>query len=196
MVLYNIFSFSMTRLDITRLINGSNKYTNYTLSYIISSDIEAEEVIIKVKDNIHSLHTNEIYIWENSKTNEFIWMDYVNKQATKSSIDLQFQQENSRLGNKYFVYLNDNNYLYSYKGKNNINGTSCVIAEFKNVNTGIWVDLWVDEQTGIVRKEVFYSIDEQGKKLEPSFIKEYSIVLNNVSNEDVEKPNLDGFEIY
>lgn len=190
-----MFSPSLTRTEITRLINGSNKYTNYTLTSIITSDAGTEEIVTKVKDSIHTLKTNEIYIWENSETNELIWMDLVNKTATTSGVDIQFQQQTARLGNKYFVYLNDENYSYLYKGEKTLNDAICIVAEFKNLNSGIWMDLWIEKSTGIVLKEVYYSIDENGKKIEASFIKEYSIILNNVLDQDVQKPDFTDYNL-
>ena len=77
-------------------------------------------------------------------------------------------------------------------GYEKINGTKCAVAELKFAEIeNVTTTYWIDAQKGTLLKLVNKGIDLDGKEYE--YIDEYTATYDIVKDEDVEKPNLEGY---
>ena len=87
--------------------------------------------------------------------------------------------------------LESDEYEYNFKDYETVNGIKCVAFSLSNANTVF--NIWLDKSNGmIVKMECNYS-SEGGQSISTTLYYRYQ--LNNVTDEDVQKPNLDGYNV-
>lgn len=87
--------------------------------------------------------------------------------------------------------LESDEYEYNFKDYETVNGIKCVAFSLSNANTVF--NIWLDKSNGmIVKMECNYS-SEESQSISTTLYYRYQ--LNNVTDEDVQKPNLDGYNV-
>lgn len=79
--------------------------------------------------------------------------------------------------------------LYGYE---EYKDNKCAVAEFKWEQLELKTRIWIDKDRGTCLKIVNIGIDSEGEQYE--HINEYIVTYDIVSDEDVKKPDLTGYE--
>ena len=148
-------------------------YTNYT--YEIMQ--EGEKTTKKVKDNIIVTESEEIISWIDGNTDTLIAINKKEKNYTTLKLD---STNKEALYKKDFLDMKSLINIYGdelyYINDENCNGRKCWLIQVGKDNT----KYWIDEETGFVLKYEY----ESGNGAE------FNIKINNVTDKDVESPDL------
>ena len=210
----NIFPQAMSKEEVRQLLEKGTQVDNYIAKYKKEIDNKEQEVTRIVKGNTIILKTDTLYTWDNLETKEQYIISYDKKVAlfTKDR-DKSGIVKNTSKGVPEQVtmisLIDDAQYEYKYIKKEKVKENRCIVIELKRkyeageYSLGIFgsnenaveikCKIWIDENTGMILKAEAESIEESGEKNTTAV--EYDVQWNVVKDEDVEKPNLDGYEI-
>ena len=87
--------------------------------------------------------------------------------------------------------LESNDYEYIFKDYETVNGVKCVAFSLSNTNTTF--DIWLDKSNGMIVKMVCNYSAEGEKTISTTMLYRYKI--GSVTDEEVQKPNLEGYTI-
>lgn len=87
--------------------------------------------------------------------------------------------------------LETDEYQYEFKDYETVNGIKCVSFSLSNDN--IVFDIWLDKASGMIVKMVCHYIGDGTNSIDTTL--NYRYQLNNVTEEDVKKPDLTGYTI-
>ena len=180
----------MTREEVVALLKKGEEYSNY----YYSSEEYIKDGIIKCINN------GKVLRWENYNTDEVISIMGKNDgkmYAGISSLKNYYGDETALYSQRSFDYsiIADEkifNTDFEYLGEKQYNGRSTILVQVWNkdnikVNSTIF---YIDKDTGLIMRRIDYSA--MGLiKLDCN----RNVKLDVVTDKDVERPNLDGYEI-
>ena len=173
----------LTKNEFLELMEKQNEITNMKIEeYIIEgfSTIVGSTTYIKDDLRLVEIDTNVgFFIWANLSTKEIIycyteWKEYAYKEMENSN-GLEVWDE----------------WDYTFLRYERYNGVRCAVGEFKHKEMNHTVTLWINAHNGVLLKNVNNRINSEGKPFET--IEEYKVLYNIVTDEDVARPNLEGY---
>ena len=199
-------SNEMSRQEVSELLEKGKQYSNYYYSpqVKISGFIELDnknKTEIYVKDNIKKVLFNKNTIeWNNYNTNETISIIGEHDGKNYASIgDLSSnsynENEYSQMGFDYsLIAEREDIYDFKYLGKKEVDGRVCVLVKVWNKdNLEIFsTKFLIDEETGLILERTDYSMFGI---LLVNMVCNRNLKRDIVTDEDIERPNLTGYEI-
>lgn len=194
----------MTREEVVALLKKGEEYSNYYYSseeYIFFKKVNEMKTEYYIKDGIMKcINNGKVLRWENYNTDEVISImgkNDGNMYAGVSSLKNYYGDETARYSQRSFDYsiIADEkifNTDFEYLGEKQYNGRSTILVQVWNkdnikVNSTIF---YIDKDTGLIMRRIDYSA--MGLiKLDCN----RNVKLDVVTDKDVERPNLDGYEI-
>lgn len=194
----------MTREEVVALLKKGEEYSNYYYSseeYIFFKKVNEMKTEYYIKDGIMKcINNGKVLRWENYNTDEVISImgkNDGNMYAGVSSLKNYYGDEKARYSQRSFDYsiIADEkifNTDFEYLGEKQYNGRSTILVQVWNkdnikVNSTIF---YIDKDTGLIMRRIDYSA--MGLiKLDCN----RNVKLDAVTDKDVERPNLDGYEI-
>ena len=187
-----------TKEKTIKLVEKSLECSNYTMEY--SSD--GENIKTQYKDNYYMIKSSTedsqtYFVYEDVNNDEIILGD--DKYALIGKLSTYKSDENSEylesFSNTALRYLNSEDYEYSYEGKTEIDNEKCIIISLKQKDPEktpsdpYQIKYTINKKTGFVNK--VEEFDKEGKNTSTTDIK---VTLNNVTDEDVKRPDLNNFK--
>ena len=194
LILYNRNFKKMNRDDVKTLAQKVATIDNISCEIAIESSEENVESSIsdyKLKDGklISKIDTFEIY--DNKDEQSLIQIDRDSKEAyVYSEYDSQIDDFEAMLCTAEKL-LESNDYEYIFKDYETVNGVKCVAFSLSNTNTTF--DIWLDKSNGMIVKMVCNYYAEGEKTISTTMLYRYKI--GSVTDEEVQKPNLEGYTI-
>ena len=196
----------MTREEVVALLKKGEEYPNYYYSpedYIFFRKLNEAKTEYYIKNGvIKCVDNGKILRWENYNTDEVISIMGKNNEkmyAGISSLKSYYNYENeavlySQRGFDYSIIADEKtfNTNFEYLGEKQHNGRMTILVQVwnkdnVNVNSTIF---YIDKDSGLVMRRIDYS--EMGlKKVDCN----RNVKLDVVTDKDVEKPNLDNYEV-
>lgn len=194
LIFYNRNLKKMNRDDVKVLAQKVATIDNISCEIAIESSEENVESSIsdyKLKDGklISKIDTFEIY--DNKDEQSLIQIDRDSKEAyVYSEYDSQIDDFEAMLCTAEKL-LESNDYEYIFKDYETVNGVKCVAFSLSNTNTTF--DIWLDKSNGMIVKMVCNYSAEGEKTISTTMLYRYKI--GSVTDEEVQKPNLEGYTI-
>lgn len=194
LIFYNRNFKKMNRDDVKTLAQKVATIDNISCEIAIESSEENVESSIsdyKLKDGklISKIDTFEIY--DNKDEQSLIQIDRDSKEAyVYSEYDSQIDDFEAMLCTAEKL-LESNDYEYIFKDYETVNGVKCVAFSLSNTNTTF--DIWLDKSNGMIVKMVCKYSAEGEKTISTTMLYRYKI--GSVTDEEVQKPNLEGYTI-
>lgn len=194
LIFYNRNFKKMNRDDVKTLAQKVATIDNISCEIAIESSEENVESSIsdyKLKDGklISKIDTFEIY--DNKEEQSLIQIDRDSKEAyVYSEYDSQIDDFEAMLCTAEKL-LESNDYEYIFKDYETVNGVKCVAFSLSNTNTTF--DIWLDKSNGMIVKMVCNYSAEGEKTISTTMLYRYKI--GSVTDEEVQKPNLEGYTI-
>lgn len=194
LIFYNRNFKKMNRDDVKTLAKKVATIDNISCEIAIESSEENVESSIsdyKLKDGklISKIDTFEIY--DNKDEQSLIQIDRDSKEAyVYSEYDSQIDDFEAMLCTAEKL-LESNDYEYIFKDYETVNGVKCVAFSLSNTNTTF--DIWLDKSNGMIVKMVCNYSAEGEKTISTTMLYRYKI--GSVTDEEVQKPNLEGYTI-
>lgn len=194
LIFYNRNFKKMNRDDVKTLAQKVATIDNISCEIAIESSEENVESSIsdyKLKDGklISKIDTFEIY--DNKEEQSLIQIDRDSKEAyVYSEYDSQIDDFEAMLCTAEKL-LESNDYEYIFKDYETVNGVKCVAFSLSNTNTTF--DIWLDKSNGMIVKMVCNYFAEGEKTISTTMLYRYKI--GSVTDEEVQKPNLEGYTI-
>lgn len=194
LIFYNRNFKKMNRDDVKTLAQKVATIDNISCEIAIESSEENVESSIsdyKLKDGklIGKIDTFEIY--DNKDEQSLIQIDRDSKEAyVYSEYDSQIDDFEAMLCTAEKL-LESNDYEYIFKDYETVNGVKCVAFSLSNTNTTF--DIWLDKSNGMIVKMVCNYSAEGEKTISTTMLYRYKI--GSVTDEEVQKPNLEGYTI-
>lgn len=194
LIFYNRNFKKMNRDDVKTLAQKVATIDNISCEIAIESSEENVESSIsdyKLKDGklISKIDTFEIY--DNKDEQSLIQIDRDSKEAyVYSEYDSQIDDFEAMLCTAEKL-LESNDYEYIFKDYETVNGVKCVVFSLSNTNTTF--DIWLDKSNGMIVKMVCNYSAEGEKTISTTMLYRYKI--GSVTDEEVQKPNLEGYTI-
>ena len=194
----------MTREEVVALLKKGEEYSNYYYSseeYIFFKKVNEMKTEYYIKDGIiKCINNGKVLRWENYNTDEVISImgkNDGNMYAGISSLKNYYGDETALYSQRSFDYsiIADEkifNTDFEYLGEKQYNGRSIILVQVWNkdnikVNSTIF---YIDKDTGLIMRRIDYSA--MGLiKLDCN----RNVKLDVVTDKDVERPNLDVYEI-
>lgn len=191
----------MTREEVVELLEKGKEYPNYYYasenSWIFGS-LNETKTEIYIKDNVEKIMVDgKLHRWidYNTQENILIFEDNEGKKyAGISNLDNFEENEESQRGFDYSLISNEEvfNTDFKYLGEKQVDGRDTIIVKVWNKD---WVEVdstkfYIDKETGLITRRIDYSA--------LGFIKidcNRNVKMDIVTDEDIERPNLDGYEI-
>ncbi len=191
----------MTREEVVELLEKGKEYPNYYYasenSWIFGS-LNETKTEIYIKDNVEKIMVDgKLHRWidYNNDENISIFEDNEGKEyAGISNLDNFEENEESQRGFDYSLISNEEvfNTDFKYLGEKQVDGRDTIIVKVWNKD---WVEVdstkfYIDKETGLITRRIDYSA--------LGFIKidcNRNVKMDIVTDEDIERPNLDGYEI-
>ena len=195
---------TMTREEVITLLKKGEECSNYYYSseeYILFKKVNEIKTEYYIKDGVIKCVSNgNILRWENYNTDEVISIMGKNDgkmYAGISSLKNYYGDETARYSQRSFDYsiIADEkifNTDFEYLGEKQYNGRSTILVQVWNkdsikANSTIF---YIDKDTGLIMRRIDYSA--MGLiKLDCN----RNVKLDAVTDKDVERPNLDGYDI-
>ena len=196
----------MTREEVVALLKKGEEYPNYYYSpedYILFRNLNEMKTEYYIKDGIiKCVNNGSILRWENYNTDEVISIMGKNNEkmyAGISSLKSYYNYEDeailySQRGFDYSIIADEKtfNTNFKYLGEKQYNGRTTILVQVWNkdsakVNSTIF---YIDKDSGLVMRRIDYSAMGL-KKVDCN----RNVKLNVVTDNDVEKPNLDNYEV-
>ena len=194
LIFYNRNFKKMNRDDVKTLAQKVATIDNISCEIAIESSEENVESSIsdyKLKDGklISKIDTFEIY--DNKDEQSLIQIDRDSKEEyVYSEYDSQIDDFEAMLCTAEKL-LESNDYEYIFKDYETVNGVKCVAFSLSNTNTTF--DIWLDKSNGMIVKMVCNYSAEGEKTISTTMLYRYKI--GSVTDEEVQKPNLEGYTI-
>ncbi len=194
LIFYNRNFKKMNRDDVKTLAQKVATIDNISCEIAIESSEENVESSIsdyKLKDGklISKIDTFEIY--DNKDEQSLIQIDNDSKEAyVYSEYDSQIDDFEAMLCTAEKL-LESNDYEYLFKDYETVNGVKCVAFSLSNSNTTF--DIWLDKSNGMIVKMVCSYSAEGENSITTTMLYRYKI--GSVTDEEVQKPNLEGYTI-
>lgn len=194
LIFYNRNFKKMNRDDVKTLAQKVATIDNISCEIAIESSEENVKSSIsdyKLKDGklISKIDTFEIY--DNKDEQSLIQIDRDSKEAyVYSEYDSQIDDFEAMLCTAEKL-LESNDYEYIFKDYETVNGVKCVAFSLSNTNTTF--DIWLDKSNGMIVKMVCNYSAEGEKTISTTMLYRYKI--GSVTDEEVQKPNLEGYTI-
>ena len=195
---------TMTREEVVTLLKKGEECSNYYYSseeYIFFKKVNEMKTEYYIKDGIMKcINNGKVLRWENYNTDEVISImgkNDGNMYAGISSLKNYYGDETALYSQRSFDYsiIADEkifNTDFEYLGEKQYNGRSTILVQVWNkdsikANSTIF---YIDKDTGLIMRRIDYSA--MGLiKLDCN----RNVKLDVVTDRDVERPNLDGYEI-
>ena len=194
-------SLAMSKEEIMQLLQKGNTYDSYVLKYRNISD----DVTKVVKGNIVITGSDLIRTWHNLETKEQITVNDNAKTANifkNDSLNQTLSELPAQVGiMKIMNSITDSNITSvkteNYKGKDcivvqceaNIDLENYEVVADKQKATAVELKFWIESATGLVIKQE----GKNANRIKNST--EFNIELNTVKDIEIEKPNLDGYQV-
>lgn len=194
-------SLAMSKEEIMQLLQKGNTYDSYVLKYRNISD----DVTKVVKGNIVITGSDLIRTWHNLETKEQITVNDNAKTANifkNDSLNQTLSELPAQVGiMKIMNSITDSNITSvkteNYKGKDcivvqceaNIDLENYEVVADKEKATAVELKFWIESATGLVIKQE----GKNANRIKNST--EFNIELNTVKDTEIEKPNLDGYQV-
>jgi len=178
-------SYEYSKEDILRLIN--NQSTKY--SYTCKCYEFGASIVSKYKDDIFISHkTYDDGTFEITYNNYNIFEDIIISSKSNNAIihDSQVPSEPLLYASYIYSILIDDDTTYKYLRNDTYNGHDCIVTSWNSYNRNY--ELWFDQITGFLVKQI--KTDDSETK-----IVEYLITTNDVTDEEVKRPDLTGYTI-
>lgn len=194
LIFYNRNFKKMNRDDVKALAQKVATIDNISCEIAIESSEENVESSIsdyKLKSGklISKIDTFEIY--DNKDEQSLIQIDRDSKEAyVYSEYNSQIDDFEAMLCTAEKL-LESNDYEYIFKDYETVNGVKCVAFSLSNTNTTF--DIWLDKSNGMIVKMVCNYSAEGEKTISTTMLYRYKI--GSVTDEEVQKPNLEGYTI-
>lgn len=194
LIFYNRNFKKMNRDDVKALAQKVATIDNISCEIAIESSEENVKSSIsdyKLKSGklISKIDTFEIY--DNKDEQSLIQIDRDSKEAyVYSEYDSQIDDFEAMLCTAEKL-LESNDYEYIFKDYETVNGVKCVAFSLSNTNTTF--DIWLDKSNGMIVKMVCNYSAEGEKTISTTMLYRYKI--GSVTDEEVQKPNLEGYTI-
>lgn len=194
LIFYNRNFKKMNRDDVKALAQKVATIDNISCEIAIESSEENVESSIsdyKLKSGklISKIDTFEIY--DNKDEQSLIQIDRDSKEAyIYSEYNSQIDDFEAMLCTAEKL-LESNDYEYIFKDYETVNGVKCVAFSLSNTNTTF--DIWLDKSNGMIVKMVCNYSAEGEKTISTTMLYRYKI--GSVTDEEVQKPNLEGYTI-
>lgn len=194
LIFYNRNFKKMNRDDVKALAQKVATIDNISCEIAIESSEENVESSIsdyKLKSGklISKIDTFEIY--DNKNEQSLIQIDRDSKEAyVYSEYNSQIDDFEAMLCTAEKL-LESNDYEYIFKDYETVNGVKCVAFSLSNTNTTF--DIWLDKSNGMIVKMVCNYSAEGEKTISTTMLYRYKI--GSVTDEEVQKPNLEGYTI-
>lgn len=194
LIFYNRNFKKMNRDDVKALAQKVATIDNISCEIAIESSEENVESSIsdyKLKSGklISKIDTFEIY--DNKDEQSLIQIDRNSKEAyVYSEYNSQIDDFEAMLCTAEKL-LESNDYEYIFKDYETVNGVKCVAFSLSNTNTTF--DIWLDKSNGMIVKMVCNYSAEGEKTISTTMLYRYKI--GSVTDEEVQKPNLEGYTI-
>ena len=198
----------MSREEVVELLDKGSSYQNYYYSpqekILGIFDIDAEnKTEIYVKDNVKKiLYNGNVKEWNNYNTNETILImgEHEGKNYAAigdlSSDSYQESREYNQMGFDYSLIANEENFNYDFKylGKKQIDGRTCILVKVwdKDKSEIFSTKFLIDEQTGLITERTDYTMFGI---LLINIVGDRNLKLDIVTDEDIARPDLTGYEI-
>ena len=193
-IFYNRNFKKMTKEDVKTLAQKVATINNISCEVLTeSSEVEIAGTISDYKLCNNKLVSNvdnfKMYDDKNEKT--LLQID------EKQKIVYQYKEYNSALDEfetmicSVAKLLESDEYQYEFKNYETVNGIKCV--SFSLSNDSIVFDIWLDKSTGMIVKMICHYIGDGSNSIDTTL--NYRYQLNNVTDEDVKKPDLTGYTI-
>ncbi len=194
----------MTREEVIELLEKGKRYPNYyyssseSISGIIKLDNNRTEHYIKdgIRKVVNDGKTTE---WEDTNKDEIIYING-NKYATitKKLESNNEQNEYSQNQFDYSIIANREQFDFNFKylGEKQIEGRKYVLVKVWNKDS---IEMFsstkflIDKQTGLITKRTDYTVF-YGLLID--IVTDRNLKIDVVTNNDVERPNLDGYIVY
>jgi len=184
----------MSKQEVLQLVEKGLSNDNYILKY---NDDEGKETVKKVKGDIITVKTADMYMWQKLTTNEQISINYDRKVALVSKKGTLFGSLLSKSYGGISTELFTNpKYEFAYIEENTHKGNKCIVIQFKWKEEKSYEAIsksWIDINTGIVVKTEAERLSEDGNK--ELVTRETDIQLNVVTDEEMKKPDLSGYQV-
>lgn len=196
----------MTREEVVALLKKGEEYPNYYYlpeDYIFFRKLNEAKTEYYIKNGvIKCVNNGELLRWENYNTDEVISIMGKNNEkmyAGISSLKGYYNYEDeavlySQRGFDYSIIADEktSNTNFEYLGEKQYNGRMTILVQVWNkdsvkVNATIF---YIDKDSGLVMRRIDYSAMGL-KKLDCN----RNVKLDVVTDKDVEKPNLDNYEV-
>lgn len=196
----------MTREEVVALLKKGEEYPNYYYSpedYIFFRKLNEIKTEYYIKNGvIKCVNNGKLLRWENYNTDEVISIMGKNNEkmyAGISSLKGYYNYEDEAVlynqrGFDYSIIADEKtfNTNFEYLGEKQYNGRNTILVQVWNKDS-VKVDstiFYIDKDSGLVMRRIDYS--EIGlKKLDCN----RNVKLDVVTDKDVEKPNLDNYEV-
>lgn len=194
LIFYNRNFKKMNRDDVKTLAQKVATIDNISCEIAIESsegNVGSSISDYKLKDGklISKIDTFEIY--DNKDEQSLIQIDRDSKEAyVYSEYDSQIDDFEAMLCTAEKL-LESNDYEYIFKDYETVNGVKCVAFSLSNTNTTF--DIWLDKSNGMIVKMVCNYSAEGEKTISTTMLYRYKI--GSVTDEEVQKPNLEGYTI-
>jgi len=186
----------MTLEQVKEIVAKSENIKNY----IYKTNYEGKEIAKKYKKDKEYLYANQIKYYTDYEKGETIGINEEKKIAVKMNT---MSEELIKSHREQFSKLLENCEKYEFKGEEIFNGYNCIVVDIeykyyaegwlgkdlekyndKNIKTSVWID----KETGVIMK-ISSEIEDIKTK------EEYYYEFNCVTDEDVNIPDLAGYEI-
>lgn len=190
----------MTRSEVIELLEKGKEYPNYyyaSESSWIFGSLNETKTETYIKDNIVKIVVDgETLEWTDYNTEEHIGLFELNgkETASVSNLDNFETNEDSQRGFDYSLITREDIYNteFKYLGKKQVNGRDTILVKVWNKD-GFEMDstkFYIDEETGLIMRRVDYTA--------LGFIKidcNRNVKMDIVTDEDIQRPDLEGYEI-
>lgn len=185
----------MTKEEVAELCNKEIANLNYMCtSEIRHNDLQNEIEILYVKNGIMASTINgQPESWRNINEKESIFLYGPIAHIRK----LDENEENKRSLKIALTLENLGDTGYEYLGETEFNGRQTIVIRFFEENEFIKLyqnRFYIDKQTGILVKQETYYLN--GIILKKVTDVHYEVKFDCVTDEDIKRPNLDGYTVY
>ncbi|MBO5398136.1 MAG: hypothetical protein J6A36_04325 [Clostridia bacterium] len=187
-------SMTMSQDDVLELLKKGATYNNYSRTRINN---ESKEELFYKDGILASYLDSKIQYWMNlsNENKEMILFNNETASIIEDFENIEFSNEFSQLG-YYIAIFDTNNFNFEYIGKTTINGRTTIIAKSVSKDNNfskMELKYYIDELTGVVIKRIntfkFLCITKQTQSFDRG------IKFDNVTDEQIRKPNLNDYEI-
>lgn len=193
----------MSREEILQLTEKGEDCKNYTVTYLSYRKIKREEQKIYIKGNLMKATIGgNVANWIDFNTGEHILiagfpMVYISNVYDTDNIKSKEQYEEENKSWAYSMIKDIESNDYEYLGEKDFNERRTIVIKLKDIKyeESSYTKLYIDKETGVTVKIMQFG------RIKPLYIlKKYTESMNiefdNVTDEDVKRPNIAGSIVY